>query len=135
MDRRVLILLAVYVFAFFLCEYMYLPFEGDDRPVKIIFKDFTIRLDSYMYFLFIKVEQVFFVLVVQLMVNGKYSKWLLITFLLALIEYPLTYNEPIYKILLPDFGGWQPYIPVSTATLKFCAVCYFMWGCIKKALE
>jgi hypothetical protein len=118
-------------------EYMYLPFEGNTREVKVIFKDFSVRLDSYMYFLFIKVEQIIAVLIVQQLLPDfwKYTRWLVLGFFLALIEYPLTYNEPMYKILLPEFGSWQPYIPVSVAMLKFIAVCYFMYGCIKKALE
>jgi hypothetical protein len=134
MDKKVYILLSVYVIAFFLCEYMYLPFEGNTTEVKILLKDFSVRLDSYTYFLFIKLEQLIFVLVVRLFVKEN-SIWMLYAFGLAMIEYPLTYNEPIAKIMLPDFWGWQPYIPVSTATLKFSAVCYFMWGCVKKVFE
>jgi hypothetical protein len=134
MDKKVYILLSVYVIAFFLCEYMYLPFEGNTTEVKILLKDFSVRLDSYTYLLFIKLEQLIFVLVVRLFVKEN-SIWMLYAFGLAMIEYPLTYNEPIAKIMLPDFWGWQPYIPVSTATLKFSAVCYFMWGCVKKVFE
>lgn len=134
MDKKVYILLSVYVIAFFMCEYMYLPFEGNTTEVKILLKDFFVRLDSYTYFLFIKLEQLIFVLVVRLFVKEN-SIWMLYAFGLAIIEYPLTYNEPISKLMLPDFGGWQPFIPVSTATLKFSAVCYFMWGCVKKVFE
>lgn len=132
-----LIIVSLYVFAFFLMEYMYLPFEGNDTPVKILLKDFSIRLDSYVYYMFIKVEQILFVLLVQLFLTDmkNYTKWLVITFFLALIEYPLTYNEPIYKIMLPEFFSWHPYVPVSTATLKLIAVCYFMYGCVKKAFD
>lgn len=142
MDRRVLIQLAVYVFAFFLCEYLYLPVEGDETPVRILLSKFTVtldpthavRLDSYVYNFSMKFEQLIFILVVRLFMK-KDSIWMLYTFGAAVIEYPLTYNEPIAKILLPDFGGWQPFIPISMATAKFCAVCYFMWGLIKRALE
>jgi hypothetical protein len=130
-------IISVYVFCFFLMEYMYLPFEGNTKEVKVIFKDFSVRLDSYMYFLFIKVEQIIAVLIVQQLLPDfwKYTRWLVLAFFLALIEYPLTYNEPMYKILLPEFGSWQPYIPVSVAMIKFIAVCYFMYGCIKKVFE
>lgn len=132
-----LVLLSVYVLAFFLMEYMYLPFEGSTTQVKIWFQDFTVRMDSYTYFLFIKVEQLLAMLMVQLLLPAywKQTRWLVLTFFLAVIEYPLTYNEPIYKIMLPDFGGWQPYVPVSVATLKFIAVCYFMYGVVKKVLD
>jgi hypothetical protein len=136
MDKRKVILLSIYVFIFFLMEYLYLPFEGDETPVAIAFQDFTIRLDSYVYYFCMKGEQLIFALTLRLLLPIKeYTKWIVLTFALAVFEYPLTYNEPIAKLLLPDFWGFQPYVPASTATLKFASVCYFMYGAIKKAME
>lgn len=129
MERKNYLILSFLVLLFFLMEYLYLPAEGNTTPVKIVFKDFSIRLDSYVYFAAIKVEQFIFVVVLHIILPMKdYTKWLVYSFLAAIVEYPLTYNEPIYKLPLPlDF-----YIPVSTASLKFTAVAYFMTGCVRK---
>ncbi len=116
---------------------MYLPWVGNNTPVDILFKPFDIRLDSYIYNFSIKFEQFFCAAIVYTSVKPlqKYSQWVLYAFALAIIEYPLTYNEPIAKFMLPDLLIFHPYIAVSTALLKLFAVLYFMIGCVIKVLE
>lgn len=135
MDNRKYILLSILVFLFFLMEYLYLPFEGDTSPVRIPLMNFTIRMDSYVYYFCMKFEQLIFALVLYILLPKHLTKWVVLTFAMAVVEYPLTYNEPIAKLLLPKLFGYQPYIPASTATLKFASVCYFMYGSVKKAME
>lgn len=137
MSKRDYIAVSILLVLFFFCEYFYLPWVGIKTPVPILLEDFTIRLDSYIYNFSIKFEQFFCVAIVYTAVRSlrSYSQWSLYAFALAVIEYPLTYNEPIVKCMLPDLIVFHPYIAVSTALLKIFAVFYFMWGCIVKALE
>jgi hypothetical protein len=137
MNNRDYITVSILLILFFFCEYFYLAWEGDSSPVPILLKDFTIRKDSYIYFFSIKFEQFFCVAILYTAIKSmrSYSIWVLYAFALAIIEYPLTYNEPIVKYMLPDLIIFHPYIAVSTALLKLFAVLYFMWGCVVKVLE
>lgn len=141
MNNRDYITVSILLMLFFFCEYFYLHWENDHTPVKILLGHLVsveyIRLDSYIYNFSIKFEQFFCVAILYTAVKPlrQYSVWVLYAFALSIIEYPLTYNEPIAKYMLPDLIIFHPYISVSTALLKLFAVFYFMWGCVVKVLE
>lgn len=113
-------------------EYLYYAFEGSDRYIPFLFSGEPIRLDAYVYFLSIRVQQIIFILILHILIGApKATQWVLIAFILSLIEFPLTYNEPFFKIPLP-FGF---YVPGSTASLKFIAICNLMVVCINRSYD
>jgi hypothetical protein len=123
-------LLLVYM----MLEYTWIPWE--DVPVfynvPFVYDGGPVRLDSWIYNACVKVEHFLFVLTIHLVLDfKKETKWLLITFGLAFVEFFFTWNEPIAQIDLP-FGM---YLPISTTPMKFAAVAYFMYGTVKKIWE
>jgi hypothetical protein len=119
---------------FMMLEYTWIPWE--DVPifynVPFIYDGGPVRLDAWIYNACVKIEHIVVVLMLHILLDfKKETKWLLITFGLAFVEFFFTWNEPVLKIDLP----FSMYIPISTTPLKFAAVAYFMWGCIKKNLE
>jgi hypothetical protein len=132
LEKKTIGQLTVLVMVFFLLEYLYLPFENLRNPVVIVFQNFTIPLDSYMYFLCVKVEHLVFAYCIHLLIDAKHvTKWIVISFFLCLLEYPLTYNEPIGRIPMP----FDLYVPISTSVLKFASVGYFMYWGLKKIMS
>jgi hypothetical protein len=119
---------------FMMLEYTWIPWEDVQTfyNVPFIYDGGPVRLDAWIYNACVKIEHIVVVLMLHILLDfKKETKWLLITFGLAFVEFFFTWNEPIAQIDLP-FGM---YIPISTTPLKFAAVAYFMWGCIKKVWE
>jgi hypothetical protein len=137
-SKQVYILASILALLFFLTEYAWIPWA--ELPiyydVPFVYKDGPVRLDSWIYNVSVKVSHVIFVIALWLLTPFKKSGvFMIVAFTLALIEFFFTWNEPIAKLWLPEFWNWHPYIPVSTAPLKLASVCYFMYECVKKAME
>lgn len=120
--------------AYFLLEYTWIPFE--DMPVfykvPFIYDGGPVRLDSWVYNASVKVEHFILPLILFILTPFKKECRLMMwAFVLAFVEFFITWNEPILKIPMP-FHLW---IPVSTSLLKLASICYFMWGCVKSYLE
>jgi|SRR5688572_338550 hypothetical protein len=133
MDRK-LITIAVLFLLYERLEYAWYLVADIEIYYKVpfVFDGAPIRLDSWVYAVSVKIENVITVIIIHLLLPlKKYTRWSILTFSLALIEIHLTYNEPFFKIPLP--GDW--YIPGSTATLRLTGVCYFMYGCVKQAMK
>jgi hypothetical protein len=129
MDKKIKVALLMIVFD--RLEYFY-EVVNPDTNICLLAVERCFRADSFVYFACVKVQQWIFVYVIHLLVPLKeYSKWSVWAFALAFVEFFFTYNEPIARIPFP----FDMYLPISTAILKFAAVAYFMWGCIKKVWE
>jgi hypothetical protein len=133
MDRK-LITIAVLFLLYERSEYAWYLVDGLEiyYQVPFVFDGDPIRIDSWVYLVSVKIQNVIMVLILHILLPMRaYTKWAILTFSLALIELHLTYNEPFFKIPLP--GDW--YIPGSTATLRLASVCYFIYGCVKQAMK
>jgi hypothetical protein len=137
-DNFKFITVSVLLLLFLLLEYAWIPWDRVKiyYSVPFVYDGGPVRLDSWIYNSCVKIEHILVVLMLHLLTPfKKETKMLLIAFGLAFVEFFFTWNEPMAKIWLPEFGSFHPYIPISTATLKLMAVCCFMWGCIKKVWE
>ena len=137
-DKMKAITVSVLLLIFFLLEYTWIPWTRVETyySVPFVYDGGPVRLDSWIYNACVKIEHILVVLMIHLLMNfKKESKIMLIAFGLAFVEFFFTWNEPMAKIWLPEFGSFHPYIPVSTATLKFCSIAYFMWGTVKRVFE
>lgn len=128
------ITVSLLMMAYFLLEYTWIPFE--DMPVfykvPFIYDGGPVRLDSWVYNASVKVEHFILPLILFILTPFKKECRLMMwAFGLAIVEFFITWNEPILKIPMP-FHLW---IPVSTSLLKLASICYFMWGCVKSYLE
>lgn len=135
---RKLITIAILLLIYDRLEYAWYVVEGMNVYYKVpyVFTGNAIRIDSWVYLASVKVQHIVTIYILHILLPMReYTKWILVAFALALIELHLTYNEPFMRIFLPVIGNWQPYIPVSTATLKLASVCYFIFGCIQNALK
>lgn len=115
-------------------EYAWVPWEGVEKYITIpfVYDSGPIRIDALIYAASVKLQHIILVLILYMLTPfTRANYWMLGAFMLALVELFLTWNEPILTIPLP-FKLW---IPVSTASLKFVAVCNFMWCAVKKAME
>jgi hypothetical protein len=130
MSKRILIIVALLV-VYDRVEYLYYAFEDSDSKIGFIIKGDPIRIDSYVYFLSIRIQQIIFALIFYYLVPLKSPRWFLYACVAMLVEYPLTYNEPILTIPLP----LDHYIPVSAAAFRLCAVGYFMYEVVNKLLK
>src|SRR5688572_29915419 len=89
---------------FMMLEYTWIPWE--DVPifynVPFIYDGGPVRLDAWIYNACVKIEHIVVVLMLHILLDfKKETKWLLVTFGLAFVEFFLTWNEPVMKIDLP----------------------------------
>lgn len=132
------ITVSVLLLIFFLLEYTWIPWTRVEiyYSVPFVYDGGPVRLDSWIYNSCVKIEHILVVLMLHILMDlKKETRVLLIAFVLAFVEFFFTWNEPIAKIWLPEIGAFQPYIPVSTATVKFFAIAYFMVGCVKRVFD
>lgn len=125
---------AVLVIVYERLEYLWYPFEHVQRwyTVPFIVEMSPIKLDSMIYMASVKAQHFIFALILHVLLPLKfYTRWMIVAFAIAFFELFLTYNEPIFKLMLPS----EFYIPVSTATLKATSVCYFLYGCVKHVMK
>lgn len=127
-------LVAILLMIFDRLEYAWVPWEGVEKYITIpfVYDSGPIRIDALIYAASVKLQHIILVLILYVLTPfTRANYWMLGAFMLAFVELFLTWNEPILTIPIP-FKLW---IPVSTATLKFVAVCNFMWCAVKKAME
>ena len=128
------IMVSSLLLVFMMLEYAWIPWE--DVPifynVPFIYDGGPVRLDAWIYNACVKIEHILVVLMLHVLTDfKKETRVLLIAFGLAFVEFFFTWNEPVGRIDLP----FNMFIPISTTPLKFLAVCYFMWGTVKRVFE
>jgi hypothetical protein len=131
MDSRTLIKIAILLLLYDRVEFLYYLVEGSERKIGFLLMGDPIRIDSYIYFASIGLQQLIFAFILQMLIPIRAAKFFVLASAVCFIEYFLTYGQPIAKIPLP----WELYIPVSGSALWLVSVCYFMYGAVKKAME
>jgi hypothetical protein len=131
MDSRTLIKIAILLLLYDRVEFLYYLVEGSERKIGFLLMGDPIRIDSYVYFASIGLQQLIFAFILQMFMPIRAAKFFVLASAVCFIEYFLTYGQPVAKIPLP----WELYIPVSGSALRLVSVCYFMYGAIKKAME
>jgi hypothetical protein len=131
MDSRIFIKIAILLLLYDRVEFLYYLVEGSERKMGFLLMGDPIRIDSYIYFASIGLQQLIFAFILQMLIPIRAAKFFVLASAVCFIEYFLTYGQPIAKIPLP----WELYIPVSGSTLRLVSVCYFMYGEVKKAME
>lgn len=125
------IIIAILFLLYDRVEFLYYAFEGSERKVGFIIKGEPIRIDSYVYFASIGLQQVIASFIIYLLLPWRSVKYFVIASVICFVEYFFTYGQPIAKIPLPaDF-----YIPISASTLRFVSVCYVMYECVKRVMN
>jgi hypothetical protein len=128
---RKFIIIAILFLLYDRVEFLYYAFEGSERKIGFIIKGDPIRIDSYVYFASIGLQQVIASFIIYLLLPWRSVRLFVIASAVCFVEYFFTYGQPLAKIFLPfDF-----YVPVSASALRFASVCYVMYECVKKALN
>lgn len=111
-------------------EFAYYPFEGVERYVQFLLYDTPIIMSWYVYCLSVLVQGFLWSIVAWMWLPmAKDFKWVVIAFGLCIVEFPLTYGQPITSLPLP--WGW--FFPISCSLLRLMAVMYYL-GCLFKRL-
>lgn len=131
MEKAKLLRLVILLILWDRVEFLYYLFEGYDAKIGFIIQGDPIRLDSYVYFASIALQQVITAYIIYTLLPWNSVKWFLVASVLCFIEYFFTYGTPILKLPLP----WNLYIPVSASSLRMVSVCYFSYEAVKKLLE
>jgi hypothetical protein len=131
MDKATLIKIAILLVLYDRVEFLYYLVEGSDVKLGFLLKGDPIRIDSYVYFASIGLQQVIFALIIHMLMPMKSVKFFVIASIICFLEYFVTYGQPITKIPLP----WELYIPISGSMLRLASVCYFTWEVGKKIMQ
>jgi hypothetical protein len=111
-------------------EFAYYPFEGVQRYVPFLTYATPIILSWYVYVMSILVQQFLWIVLLWMWLPmGKQFKWVVIAFFLCILEFPITYGQPIASLPLP----WSWYFPISCSLLRLAAILYYL-GCVIKKM-
>lgn len=113
-------------------EFAYYPFEGLDRSIPFLCCHEPIKISWWVYLISIQLQHFLWALILWMwMPMKRYFKWVVIAFGLCVIEFPLTYGEPVSQLPLP----WQWYFPLSCSMLRLASIVYFIMVCVKEMLH
>jgi len=131
MNKDKIIKLVVLLFLWDRVEFLYYLVEGNETKIGFIIQGDPIRIDSYVYFASIAIQQVITATIFYILLPWDSVKWFLVACILCFIEYFFTYGTPIAKIPLP----WNLYVPISASGVRMVSVCYFSYDAVKRLLE
>lgn len=113
-------------------EFAYYPFEGLDRYIPFVTYDKPIIASWYVYCLSMIIQGFLWSFVAWMWLPmQKQFKWVVIAFGLCVLEFPITYGQPIATLPLP----WQWYFPLSCSLLRLVAIMYYLGCVIEKAIK
>jgi len=115
-------------------EFTYYPFQGVKKYVSFLCCFEPIILSWWVHLISIQMQHFLWTVVLFIWLPEEMNKpmyFVMGSFALCVIEFPLTYGIPIAKLPLP----WQWYFPLSCSLLRLASIMYFITEFIRQALK
>lgn len=101
-------------------EFLYYGIENPSEMVGFVYSGAPIRIDSYIYFASIRIQQLIFAIILNMLLpefRKETTAFVIVSFL-YFMEFFWSYNEPTTTIRITEYI----YIPISVAALKLMVI-------------